>query len=193
MAEEWKPLTGLEELSAVAPPPAGQPPVSETQASKTPQLSTAEHAVLSVDGHATFARGLAYGTSVAVLGLPIYYLALFLCGLYVGFLALAIGWLVGKAIKKGSRGVGGLRYQIAAVLLTYMAVCIVNIPVVWSSYIWTYKTTEIPWGLILFMASYAPWFQFQRGVLGVIAELSLIAALYLTYRITGDWRRVAHT
>ncbi|MGD0737400.1 MAG: hypothetical protein ABR976_19900 [Terracidiphilus sp.] len=193
MPDEWKPLTGLEELSAANQPQAGPPPFSQTQAAKTPQPSAAENAVPSVDGHAAFARGLLYGTAVAVVGLPVYYLSLFLCGLYVGFIALPVAWLVGKAIKKGSRGDGCLRYQIAAVLLTYMAVCVLSIPVVWSSYIWTYKTTEIPWGLILFMGTYAPLFQFQRGFFGIIAELSLFAALYVAYRITADTRRVAHT
>jgi hypothetical protein len=36
---------------------------------------------------------------------------------------------VGKAIVLGSRGIGGRRYQIAAVLLTYMAVSLAAVPI----------------------------------------------------------------
>jgi O-antigen/teichoic acid export membrane protein len=43
--------------------------------------------------------------------------------------SLAVGWLVGTAIKKGSNGVGGRRYQIAAVALTYAAVSLSAIPI----------------------------------------------------------------
>jgi hypothetical protein len=47
----------------------------------------------------------------------------------LGYIALAVGWLVGKAIQKGSNGIGGRRYQITAVLLTYAAVSVAAIPI----------------------------------------------------------------
>ncbi len=50
-------------------------------------------------------------------------------GIRLGYIALAVGWLVGMAIKKGSNGIGGRRYQIAAVALTYAAVSLSAIPV----------------------------------------------------------------
>src|SRR5260370_40909907 len=50
-------------------------------------------------------------------------------GIRLGYIALAVGWLVGTAIKKGSNGIGGRRYQIAAVALTYAAVSLSAIPV----------------------------------------------------------------
>jgi hypothetical protein len=49
-------------------------------------------------------------------------------GLVIGYLSLAVGYIVGKAILFGSGGIGGRRYQIAAALLTYVAVSIAAIP-----------------------------------------------------------------
>jgi hypothetical protein len=43
--------------------------------------------------------------------------------------ALAVGWLVGKGITKGANGMGGRRYQIAAVGLTYLAISLSAIPI----------------------------------------------------------------
>jgi len=49
--------------------------------------------------------------------------------LVIGYVSLAVGYIVGKAIKMGSGGMGGRRYQIAAALLTYSAVSIAAIPI----------------------------------------------------------------
>jgi len=81
------------------------------------------------DSHAAFARGLLLGSGGAVLGLILYSTVAILTGWTIGYLSLAVGWLVGKGIEKGSNGLGGRRYQIAAVALTYVAISISAIPV----------------------------------------------------------------
>jgi hypothetical protein len=47
----------------------------------------------------------------------------------IGYLAIGVGYLVGKAMKLGSGGRGGRAYQIAAALLTYAAVSIAAVPI----------------------------------------------------------------
>ena len=81
------------------------------------------------DSHAAFARALLLGSVGAVLGLILYSTVAILTGWTIGYLALAVGWLVGKGIQKGSNGLGGMRYQIAAVALTYAAISISAIPI----------------------------------------------------------------
>jgi hypothetical protein len=81
------------------------------------------------DSHAAFARALLLGGCGAVLGLILYSTVAILTGWTIGYLALAVGWLVGKGIQKGSNGLGGRRYQIAAVALTYAAISFSAIPV----------------------------------------------------------------
>lgn len=181
MPEQWKSITGLPELEQHSSAQEAQSlnkddlPVHNTSGTDTG---------VSISGNAAFSRGLLFGTVVALVGSPLYFLILFLCGFYVGFVALPVGWMVGKAIKKGSCGEGGLRYQIAAVLLTYVAVCIAYIPVLVGSFLGTYRTPDILWGMIFFMATYAPLFQFQRGAVGFIGEFLLFVGLFIAYKVT---------
>jgi hypothetical protein len=84
------------------------------------------------DSHAAFARGLLLGAGAAVLGLILYSTFTIVTGWTVGYLALAVGWLVARGMMKGSNGVGGRRYQITAVLLTYAAISMSSIPVMVS-------------------------------------------------------------
>src|SRR6266699_285612 len=80
------------------------------------------------DTHATYVRGILFGVGGAIAGLILYSAFSIITEVQIGFVALAVGWLVGTAIKKGSNGVGGRRYQIAAVALTYAAVSLSAIP-----------------------------------------------------------------
>ncbi len=81
------------------------------------------------DSHAAFARALLYGAGAAVAGMALYATFAIVTGLTIGYLALAVGWLVARGMMKGSNGVGGLRYQIAAVLFTYAAISMSSIPI----------------------------------------------------------------
>jgi hypothetical protein len=88
---------------------------------------------LATDTHAAFTRALLYGIGAAILGMILYAVFEVATGLIVGYVSLAVGWMVGTAMMKGSDGVGGRRYQIAAVLLTYAAVSMAAVPV-WIHY-----------------------------------------------------------
>jgi hypothetical protein len=81
------------------------------------------------DSHTSFARGILFGIGGAVLGLVLYVAVALTTGLIIGFVSLAVGYIVGKAVVMGSGGLGGRRYQIAAVLLTYMAVSLAAVPI----------------------------------------------------------------
>jgi hypothetical protein len=83
----------------------------------------------SLDSHAAFVRALAAGIGAAVVGMIGYaLLTIILQGWVISYMSFAVGWLVGIAMMKASGGVGGRRYQIAAVLLTYAAVSMAAVP-----------------------------------------------------------------
>jgi hypothetical protein len=84
---------------------------------------------LAKDTHAAFVRGLLFGIGAAIVGLVLYATFTIMTGLVIGYVSLAVGWMVGKAMMKGSHGIGGRRYQIAAVLLTYAAVSMAAVPI----------------------------------------------------------------
>jgi len=85
---------------------------------------------MAVDQHAAYVRALAYGVGAAVAGLVGYALiAIVLQGWVISYMSIGVGWIVGTAMMKGSNGIGGRRYQIAAALLTYAAVSMAAIPI----------------------------------------------------------------
>jgi len=84
------------------------------------------------DSHAAFARGLLLGIGAAALGLVLYSAFAIITGWTIGYVALAVGWLVAKAMMKASNGMGGRRYQITAVLLTYAAISLASVPILIS-------------------------------------------------------------
>jgi hypothetical protein len=86
------------------------------------------------DSHSSFVRGVLFGVGGAILGLGIYVAFALGTGWIVGYVSLAVGYIVGKAIVLGSRGVGGRRYQVAAVLLTYIAVSLAAVPIAISQH-----------------------------------------------------------
>lgn len=66
-------------------------------------------------------RPILYGLGAALAGCILYAIVLAM-GVQIGIVALAVGWMVGRAMRKGSYGIGSRRLQILAVLLTYFAI-----------------------------------------------------------------------
>lgn len=87
------------------------------------------------DSHSAFARAVTYGAGAAVAGLAVYALVGIVTGLVIGYVSLAVGWMVGKAMIKGSGGLGGRRYQLTAILFTYAAVSIAAVPIGIAEYV----------------------------------------------------------
>jgi hypothetical protein len=64
---------------------------------------------LPKDSHSAFVRGLLFGVGGAILGLILYSVFAIVTGIVIGYVSLAVGYIVGKAIKFGSGGIGGRR------------------------------------------------------------------------------------
>src|SRR5262245_56189507 len=97
-----------------------------------PQFTTANVQNVPPDSPALFIRALIFGAGGALLGLILYSTVGIMPGLAIGYVSLAVGYIVGKAIMVGSRGRGGRRYQVAALLLTYAAVSVSAVPIALS-------------------------------------------------------------
>jgi predicted lipid-binding transport protein (Tim44 family) len=91
--------------------------------------ATRAKSAMPASSHANFMRGLLFGIGGAILGLIIYATFTIATGIEIGYVSLAVGFIVGKAIKMGSKGFGGTHYQILAVLLTYAAVSTAAVPI----------------------------------------------------------------
>jgi len=73
-----------------------------------------------------FAKALGLGFAAAALGAGIYFGVAALTGYEFGLVAIVVGVLVGGAVRKGSNGRGGWRYQLLAMFLTYTAVVVTD-------------------------------------------------------------------
>jgi hypothetical protein len=72
------------------------------------------------------------GTGAAILGAAVWYAVVKLTNMQWSIIAIAIGFLVGTAVKKGSGGRGGWIYQGLAMFLTYSAIAIAVLPYIWN-------------------------------------------------------------
>jgi hypothetical protein len=76
------------------------------------------------------ARAAAFGLAAALAGAALWGGVIWLTGYELGLIAVVVGVMVGKAVRRGSGGVGGRPYQVVAVLLTYLAVTLAYVPLV---------------------------------------------------------------
>ena len=67
-------------------------------------------------------RAALFGAGAALLGTIVYFAVLALSGYEIGLIAVGVGWLVGKAVRKGGYGCGGWKLQVLAVGLTYCSI-----------------------------------------------------------------------
>jgi hypothetical protein len=81
------------------------------------------------DTHAAFVRAIALGSGAAILGCVLFAAFVIITEITLGYVSLAVGFLIGKAMKLGSGGIGGRRYQIVAAAFTYAAVSMTAIPI----------------------------------------------------------------
>ena len=84
-------------------------------------------------GTGRLARAALYGLGGAIAGAALYYAIVALTGYEVGLVAIAVGWMVGRAVQIGSAERGGRLYQGLAVLLTYLAIVSTYVPFIVGS------------------------------------------------------------
>jgi hypothetical protein len=77
---------------------------------------------------ASFLRAFGYGGLAALAGCIGWIAIEKLFHVQIGFVAIGVGYLVGKAVRKGSGGLGGRRYQVLALALTYAAIALASLP-----------------------------------------------------------------
>jgi hypothetical protein len=87
-----------------------------------PSCADAQKVFVREPSSSDYLRAALYGSGAALAGTLVYFAILALTGYEIGLIAVAVGWLVGKAVQKGSRGLGGRKLQIMAVVLTYLSI-----------------------------------------------------------------------
>ena len=169
--------------------------------------------------HAQFVRGIIFGGIAAIGGIIVYAAFGILTGWMIGYISLAVGYMVGMAMMKGSKGFGGRRYQVAAVLLTYAAVALGETSIGISQYIKQEKAqkqsqqqtaskdgqsnTDKPkqpltmggflkaFGVLLLFGLAAPFLELSDPVHGLIGLVILFVGLQIAWKLTAGSEKVA--
>ena len=81
-----------------------------------------------------FVRAALFGLVGAAGGAAVYYAVLVATGYQVGLIAILVGFMVGYMVRKGAYGLGGRRYQVLAMTLTYLAIGGTYIPLAMQSW-----------------------------------------------------------
>jgi hypothetical protein len=79
-------------------------------------------------GFGVIARAALFGLVAAILGAILYYAVIAITDFEIGLVAIAIGYMVGYGVRMGTRGRGGRRFQVIALVLTYWAVGLAYTP-----------------------------------------------------------------
>lgn len=144
----------------------------------------------SGQSNAAFTRALLFGIGAAIVGLAGYAAFTIATSLYVGYVALGVGYIVARAMKFGSGGLGGRPYQIAAVVLTYLAIALAEIPII----LWQVKA-RIPAGHMFGVAMRllpvgleSPILEMRNPVHGLINAVILFVGLQIAWRGTAATR-----
>jgi hypothetical protein len=92
----------------------------------------AERALARSPGIGGFLRAAAAGTLAGGVGAGLWYGVRALTDAEWGIVAIVVGLLVGFAVRWGSRGAGGWKYQTLAVALTYLAIVSTYVPLIFQ-------------------------------------------------------------
>ena len=101
----------------------------------------------------------------------------------IGYVSLAVGFIVAKAMLIGSKGIGGRQYQITAALLTYCAVSLSIIPIV--IYEMHIPLSAIPLGKLIQIGLASPFLELKSDAFrGLIRLVILFVGISIAWRMT---------
>ena len=138
---------------------------------------------------AAFSKAILFGIGAAVVGSILYAVVEIATGWTIGYVALAVGWMVGKAMKLGSQGRGGRRYQIAAAVMTYVAVSSASLIVTLHTIQKQNPNGQFVFGerFALFAVKYgllSPFLELRDGLGGVIGLFILFIGVRAAWALT---------
>ena len=143
---------------------------------------------------ATFLRAAQYGGLAAAAGSVGWIVISKVTGYEIGIVAIGIGYLVGKAVRKGAGGFGAPRYQYLAMFLTYSAIALASLPAIFEAIAQTasHPASHAPshvglgsvlwaWLMILGIAYASPFLSGMRNIMGLFI---IAIGLYEAWKFT---------
>jgi hypothetical protein len=78
-------------------------------------------------------RALMLGGGAALLSTIVWYAIIKLADMELGLIAIGVGLFIGMAVRRGAGGLGGWKYQALAMVLTYGAITVCKVPLVYHA------------------------------------------------------------
>lgn len=157
------------------------------QAAKAKAAKAEAGGIGAVASDDAFLASLIFGAGAAVLGLALYAGFTIVTHLYLGWIAFGVGWMIAKAMMIGSKEVGGTKYQIAAVVLTYLAIALAAIPITIEFANQAAQGRQIDWmahaGQLAFYGLFSPFLRLSAGISHIIGLVILFAGLRVAWRV----------
>jgi hypothetical protein len=133
-----------------------------------------------------FGRAALAGAGAALAGAVVWRIVTALTGYELGILAAAIGWAVGRTVRWGSGGMGGRRFQILAVALTYFGITASYVPLILSEVM---KRPAVDRGafevtvMLLVVVAFSMAAPFLAGIRNVLGLIIIGIGLWEAWRI----------
>ena len=141
----------------------------------------------------SLARAALFGLGAAIVGALIFYGVTAATGYEFGLIAVVVGLLVGKAVRKGSGSMGGPKYQALAMVLTYFSIASTYVPPLTKAYYaqeQQHQTAETQASAQAPSRTPAPR---PRVHLGVVPFYTIMFALALAAPVLGGFRNIIGT
>lgn len=126
------------------------------------------NATSSPTAPALLVKAIIYGFGATLAGAFIYWAVIRFANLEIGLVAILSGWMIGKALRAGAGGRGGLALQVIGAALVYLSVAMAYFPFVYSAG----SGSGEPLSLLVIVALLSPVRSvFSSGSGGIISAL----------------------
>ena len=133
-----------------------------------------------------FSRAALFGLGAAAAGGALYLAVIVFTGLEIGLIAIASGYLVGRAVRAGAWGMGSVAHQALAAALTYLSVVFAYAPMTLQAPAQSAAVQAGGAGLLLSLLMAPAATVVDNMPSGLIGGLIIGFGVYQAWRMTGD-------
>jgi len=130
-------------------------------------------------GAAGFARAIVFGAGAAIIGAAGYYAFVKLTNVEWALITALVGLGVGMAVRVGSRGQGGRKFQLVAIGLTYLAMSAAYMPFIVAGLTTGPEAVPVTPGVLVAWLWKTPVF---------VGLASPISGLFIAYALYRAWK-----
>lgn len=143
-------------------------------------------------GPALVLRGALFALAAAAVCSAVYATILIVAKFELALIAIAVGWVIGTAARRGTNGLGGRNVQYVAVAATYIAICgSLFFQIVWEAIQQGKSFTAVGYVVMAGVSLGKPFFELSEGFGGIIGLVILFFGMQQAWKQTGNLEGLA--